>query len=84
MHVQSCRAYLRSGGPRLKQTQTYPAKFGRKVSNLHLAMLARALVSDIFADLAVCYDDTHWARPGTSAALILLSRRLPRPRLDFN
>ena len=30
---------LRSGGPKLKQTQTYPPEFGKKVAGYHLKFM---------------------------------------------
>ena len=33
----------RSGGPRLRETQVYPDKFGRRVAKLHLKSMAMVL-----------------------------------------
>ena len=39
---------LRSGGPRLKQTQRYPADFGKAVAGHHIRFLAWFLHTNVF------------------------------------
>jgi len=45
---------LRSGGPKLKSTQVYPAKFGRTVAKHHLK--AKAEISAIFTGHIYLFD----------------------------
>jgi hypothetical protein len=37
---------FRSGGPMLKQTQTYPAEFGREVKKLHTQFIVASQTHD--------------------------------------
>ena len=40
----SSPSLIRSGGPRLRQTQTYPPEFGRVIARHHLVMMKASLL----------------------------------------